>query len=199
LLASEQRRPGTLHRLLGRFDPVAAKRIHPNDGQKLLRAVEICVITRRSMTEAHSAGRDGLRGFRSLIIGLNPPREELYFRLDERCRRMFEAGLVGEVRRILLLGYSPHVKPLEAHGYKQALQVLRGVLSVEEAIFHAQRNTRRYAKRQWTWFRQEPGIEWFDGFGDDAQTQERILIAVGRFLESPPKTPDGPGQGATAG
>jgi len=185
LAEREARRPGSLHRLLKRFDPQAAGRIHPHDRQKLIRAVEICLLTRRSLSEAFAAGRDPLQGYRCLVLGLSPPRETLYARLDERCRRMFEAGLIDEVRRILLLGYSPRVKPLESHGYKQALQVLRGELAPQEALFYAQRNTRRYAKRQWTWFRQEPGIEWLAGFGDEPAIQREAIRRVERFLGQP--------------
>lgn len=182
LAAREARRPGTLHRMLSRFDPQAAGRIHPHDRQKLIRAVEICLLTRRSLTEVFASGREALRGYRCLVLGLSPRREALYERLDERCRQMFEAGLIDEVRRILLLGYSPQVKPLESHGYKQALQVLRGELTRQEAVFYAQRNTRRYAKRQWTWFRQEPGIDWLPGFGDEPSIQCEAIRRVEVFL-----------------
>lgn len=174
----ESRRPGSLHHLLRRFDPASAARIHVRDTHKLIRALEVCLLTRRPLSTALAAGRDALKGYRSLKIGLNPPREALYERLNLRCQRMFEAGLVEEVQRILSLGFSPQVKPLESHGYRQALQLLRGELTLKEALFYAQRNTRRYAKRQWTWFRQEHDIEWFDGFGDDPHTQSPALDRV---------------------
>jgi len=178
LAARNQRRPGSLHRLLRRFDPAAAARIHARDVAKLIRALEICLLTRRSLSAAFAAGRDSLQGYNLLKIGVDPPREALYTRLDERCRRMFESGLVDEVRRILWLGFSPEAKPLEAHGYRQALQYLRRELSLEAAIFQAQRNTRRYAKRQWTWFRREAGLEWFGGFGQDPALQTTVLAHV---------------------
>jgi tRNA dimethylallyltransferase len=97
---------------------------------------------------------------------------------------MFESGLVDEVRRILSLGFSPRVKPMESHGYRQALQLLRGELNLNEALFHAERNTRRYAKRQWTWFRQERDLEWFQGFGDDPGTQDAVLDRVREHLQN---------------
>ncbi len=182
LLERERRRPGALSKVLGRIDPAAARAIHSNDVRKLVRALEICVLTRRSLTSAFAAGRDRLEGYAVLKIGVNPPREELYARLDARCRRMFETGLVDEVRRILLLGFPPEVKPLESHGYRQCLQYLRGEMSLEEAVLHAQRNTRRYAKRQWTWFRRERDMEWFDGFGADQAVQEKAVDRVRAFL-----------------
>jgi tRNA dimethylallyltransferase len=178
LAERESGRRGSLHRLLSRFDPAAAARIHARDVQKLIRAMEVCLLTRRSLSEAFAAGRDPLQGFRILKIGVNPPREALYKKLDERCQWMFANGLIDEVRRILLLGFRPEIKPLESHGYRQALQYLRGELSSQEAVLSAQRNTRRYAKRQWTWFRQEQGLEWFDGFGDEAEVQTAVIARV---------------------
>ncbi|HSB18225.1 MAG TPA: tRNA (adenosine(37)-N6)-dimethylallyltransferase MiaA [Bryobacteraceae bacterium] len=178
LEAREARRPGGLHRLLRRFDPEAARRIHARDTHKLVRAVEVCLLLRRPLTDAFAAGRDPLTGFHVLKIALDPPRQALYERLDRRCERMFETGLVDEVNRILDLGFSPEVKPLESHGYKQALQHIRGELSLPEAVLQAQRNTRRYAKRQWTWFRREPGIQRFGGFGDDPDVQAAVLEQI---------------------
>ncbi len=183
LAAREARRPGLLYRLLRRLDPASAARIHPRDRHKLIRAVEVCLLLRRPLSEAFALGRDRLEGFRVLKIGLDPPREALYQRLNERCRKMFEAGLVDETRRILELGYAPDVKPLGSHGYRQAVQMLRGELTYEQALYYAQRDTRRYAKRQWTWFRREPDIVWFRGFGDDPAVQEEALGRVRQFLQ----------------
>jgi len=182
LAARERRREGSLHRILRRFDPQAASRIHPRDLPKLIRALEVCLITRRPVTELFQQGRDALGGYETLKIGLAPPRDRLYEKLDRRTRQMFETGLVDEVRGILSRGFAASVKPFESHGYRQAIQFLNGELKLEEAIFYAQRNTRRYAKRQMTWFRQEPGIVWFSGFGDDTQIQQAALECVGEFL-----------------
>ena len=182
LAARERRRSGSLHRLLRRFDPAAAARIHPNDVPKVMRAVEVCLIASRPVTEMFSEGRDQLEGFRTLKMGLAPDRDELYRRLDERCRRMFESGLVEEVRGILDRGFPMEAKPFESHGYRQAVQMLRGELNAKEALFYAQRNTRNYAKRQMTWFRKEPEMEWLKGFGDESHIQERALARVREFL-----------------
>ena len=97
---------------------------------------------------------------------------------------MFAGGLMDEVRRILDLGFPPTAKPFESHGYKQALEVLRGELSLEEAVALAQRNTRRYAKRQMTWFRREPGVRWLEGFGTDPAVEREALGLVREFLDS---------------
>jgi tRNA dimethylallyltransferase len=182
LARREERKPGSLHRLLRRFDSDAAARIHPHDVPKVMRALEVYLIARRPVTEMFREGRNGLVGFRTLKIGLSPDRDELYRRLDERCRRMFEAGLAEEVQRILDRGFSIQAKPFESHGYRQAVQLLRGELNAKEAVFYAQRNTRNYAKRQMTWFRKEPDMEWLQGFGEGPRVQGRALARVREFL-----------------
>ncbi len=187
LAAREARRPGSLHKLLGRFDPEAAQRVHARDARKLIRALEVCLLTRGSISQAFAAGRHSLQGFRWLKIGVDPPRAALYERLNTRCQRMFDQGLVDEVRRILLLGFRPEVRPLEAHGYRQALQYLRGDCSCQEAILQAQQSTRQYAKRQWTWFNKEPGLEWVKGFGDEPQVQAAVLARVKAHLDASAK------------
>ena len=182
LAVREREKPGSLHRLLGRFDAAAAARIHRNDVPKVMRALEVRLLARRPVTEMFGEGRDALEGFRTLKIGLAPDRDELYRRLDERCRRMFESGLLDEVQRILDRGFPLQAKPFESHGYRQAVQVLRGELTAKEALFYAQRNTRNYAKRQMTWFRKEPDMQWLKGFGEDAHIQEVALARVREFL-----------------
>jgi tRNA dimethylallyltransferase len=167
LLARERRRPGSLHRLLRRFDKTTAARIHENDTPKLIRAVEICLASRKPAAEVFAGGRDALEGYRVIRLGLFPDREQLYDRLERRLEAMFAGGLLEETAAILAMGYSENAKPFESIGYKQAVQVLKGELSLKEALFYARRDTRRYAKRQMTWFRQEPGLEIFRGFGDD--------------------------------
>jgi tRNA dimethylallyltransferase len=182
LAARETRRAGSLHRLLTRFDSAAAAKIHANDVPKVTRALEVCLVTRRPVSELFRQGRDALRGYRTLKLGLLPDRDILYPRLDSRCAWMFENGLVDEVSRILSLGFSPACKPFESHGYKQTLQLLNGELNLREAIFYAQRNTRNYAKRQLTWFRREPGLEWLKGFGDAPDVREMAVSRVSALL-----------------
>jgi tRNA dimethylallyltransferase len=140
------------------------------------------LLTRRPVTRLFEEGRSALEGYRTLKLGISPERTELYERLDARCAAMFRAGLADEVKRILAMGYAPDVKPFESHGYKQVLQMLRGQLNEKEALFYAQRNTRRYAKRQVTWFRQERDVQWLRGFGADPAVQAAALESVRRFL-----------------
>ncbi len=182
LAQREARRAGSLHRLLRRFDSATARKIHPHDVPKVMRALEVCLLTRRKVSELFREGRAALSGYRTLKLGLLPDRDALYERLDRRAAAMFENGLVQEVRHILDLGYAAEVKPFESHGYKQAMQSIRGELNLREAIFYAQRSTRQYAKRQLTWFRREPGLVWLKGFADTPGIRERTLDTVERFL-----------------
>jgi tRNA dimethylallyltransferase len=164
------------------MDPAAAQRIHARDRNKTIRALEVCLLTRRPITELFAGGRDTLKGFRILKIGLDPARESLYRRLDERTRGMFSAGLIEETKEILAKGYSRDCKPFESLGYRQALDVIAGKCTIEEAIVSTQQETRRYAKRQWTWFRRDPQILWLKGFGSDPAVKAIALDAARAFL-----------------
>jgi tRNA dimethylallyltransferase len=167
LRQSAQKRGTTwLHRLLSRLDAPSAARIHSNDAPKLIRAIEVCLASRQPLSQVLS--RDPLTGFRLLRIGLNPPRQHLYERLNERCATMFAAGLVDETRA-LLDRFGP-VKALDSLGYRQAMAVLAGTLTVDAGIAAAQQGHRNYAKRQMTWFRREPHVHWIDAFGDAPET-----------------------------
>lgn len=182
LAAREARRPGAVHRLLRRFDAATAARMHPNDVPKAMRALEICLSARRPATEVFAGGRDALTGYRVLKIGLFPDREKLVARLEARVEAMFAGGLVEETEAILARGVPASEKPFESIGYKQALQVVRGELSVKDAIFYSKRDTRQYAKRQMTWFRQEPGLEAVRGFGDEDEVVARVMARVEEFV-----------------
>ena len=166
-----------LHRILRRLDPAAAERIHANDVPKMIRAIEVCLASRQPMTELWQQGREPLRGFRVLRLGLNPEREALYARINQRAAKMFADGLIAETET-LLAKYGERVRPLGSLGYKQALQVLRGELDRGSALAALQQAHRNFAKRQITWFRREPDVRWLDGFGDDAQVQVEGLAAV---------------------
>ncbi len=167
---STERGSGYLHRILQRLDPVSAAKIHPNDAPKLIRAVEVCLTARGPMSELwREHGRDALRGFRILRLGLNPPREQLYDRINRRAAQMFADGLIAETQALLQrFGDARAVTPIHSLGYQQALQHLRGELTLDQAIAACQQGHRNYAKRQLTWFRREPEVTWLEGFGDDA-------------------------------
>lgn len=175
LTAREGRRPGSLHRILRRFDPPTAARIHPNDSNKILRALEVCLAGHLPMSDQFALGRKPLTGFQTLKIGLDPPRDALRRRIGERVVTMFESGLIEEVRRILALGFAETSKPFEAIGYKEALECFRGNISVSDAITAAQIATRQYAKRQMTWFRRDAATVWLAGFGAAPQVRGAAL------------------------
>ena len=178
---AQQKDSRYLHRLLARLDAAAAKRIHPNDTPKLLRGIEVCLASRRKMTEMWQQGRDPLSGFRVLRLGLNPDRNDLYARINQRASRMFESGLVEETQR-LLQKYGHPARPLESLGYKQAVQFLRGEIDRDSAISAAQQAHRNYAKRQMTWFRREPEVVWLEGFGTEREIQKRAIGQVQPLL-----------------
>ncbi len=200
--------PFPLHRLLTRLDPAAAARIHPRDTQKLIRALEVRILTRKPAPPAGHGTEPGnaLDGYTTLKIGLNPDRAVLYQTLDARAREMFrrgvferagpggagpcpadlegsiEPGLIQEVESLLASGCTGQEKPFESLGYRQALEHLRGNLSIEDAIASTQLETRQYAKRQWTWFRRDPDVIWLDGFGDSIEVIEKASDLVRRHV-----------------
>ena len=165
LSSSEAGRPGSLHRILTRLDRVAAARIHRNDVKKTIRALEVILTANQRLSEIQAACKsDALEGYRILRLGLDPPRAELYARIDARVERMFGGGLLEEVKSLVEQGWPPAAKPFESLAYTKALRHLGGLITRDEAIAEAKMMTRRYAKRQWTWFRRDPEIQWFAGF-----------------------------------
>ncbi len=158
-----------LHRFLRRLDPAAAARIHANDRQKLIRAIEL------ALAVSSPAPRQPLEGFRVLKIGLNPDRGTLYSRLNLRSQAMFDRGLIEETQSLLQSGIPPNARAMQSLGYKQAVALIAGQITREEAIADVQTKTRQYAKRQLTWFRHETGVQWLDGFGEDPDIQQRAM------------------------
>jgi tRNA dimethylallyltransferase len=141
--------------------------------------------SRQKMSELWKQGREPLRGFRILRIGLDPDRAALYDRINERAKRMFDAGLVTETSS-LIEAYGDAAWPLSSLGYKQAAQLLRGELTQEQALLAAQQVHRNYAKRQLTWFRREPDVKWLKGFGDDPQLQQEAARWVADDIPNQP-------------
>lgn len=178
-----KRGPGYLHRILRHLDRTAAEKIHRNDDSKIIRAIEVSLLARQPMSEVWKEGRDRLTGFLVLRIGLDPDREALYIRINRRAVEMFGNGLVEETRD--LIEKYPAAPPLVSLGYKQAAQLLKNEISRDEAIRAAQQGHRNYAKRQMTWFRREPDVEWIHDFGDSAAAQQRADELVDQFLKPP--------------
>jgi tRNA dimethylallyltransferase len=173
--------PGYLHRVLNRIDHKAATRIHANDVPKLIRAIEVCLASRQKMTDMWKQGRDPLRGFRILRIGLNPGRKALYERINQRAEQMFTSGLVEETQRLMQISGNS-ARPLGSLGYKQAVQFLRREVDQKTAVQAAQQAHRNYAKRQMTWFRRERDVVWLEGFGSEASVQQSAVELVEKTL-----------------
>jgi tRNA dimethylallyltransferase len=174
--------PDHLHRLLNRVDPASATRIAANDKPKTIRALEVYFLTATPLSRHLLSGRDPLQGFDILKIGLNPPRALLYERIDRRVEEMFASGLLTEVASLLDRGFNEELKPLQSLGYAQVIRYLKRKVTLAEAVLSTQLETRRYAKRQLTWFRRERDLLWFDGFGSQAEVQSVVKAHVQKFL-----------------
>jgi tRNA dimethylallyltransferase len=170
--------PGYLHRILKRMDPPSAEKIAPGDEQKLIRAVEVCLLAKKPLSEVHRAGRNPLSGWRPIKIGLSPEREALYQRIPARTDAMLAAGWIEEVRGLLASGLPADAKPFDFIGYRELRAVLQGEMKLEEARASIEQATRRYAKRQLTWFRRDVQIQWLSGFGQDISIQEQALASL---------------------
>jgi tRNA dimethylallyltransferase len=164
---------GYLHRLLARLDRETAGKIAAADEQKLIRAIEVCVLARRPVSEVHRTGRTPLVGWRALKIGLMPPREALYERIHARTDAMLAGGWIEEVQSLMESGLPEDAKPFDFIGYRELREVLRGVKKIGDARGAIQQTTRQYAKRQLTWFRRDSEVHWLAGFGDDSDVQEQ--------------------------
>lgn len=179
-LSDKKHGRGWLYKILMRLDPKSAERIHPNDKPKLIRALEVCIGARQPMSHVWEQGREVLKGFRILRIGLEPDREYLYQRINKRAAAMFQNGLVEETR--MLLKKYGEARPFDSLGYKQARALLRGDYREIDAISLAQQGHRNYAKRQLTWFRREPDLYWLHGFGDETRIRKKAEEMVEQSL-----------------
>jgi tRNA dimethylallyltransferase len=172
---AEQHGSAHLHRVLARLDPESAARISAADVQKAIRALEMRLLTGKSMGEIHRSGRDALQGYQIIKIGLLPPRAALYARIHARTAAMLAAGWLEEVRALVASGVAADAKPFQFIGYSQLREHLAGRLSEKDAVQQIQQATRRFAKRQLTWFRKEAGVHWLPGFGDTPEISAAAL------------------------
>jgi tRNA dimethylallyltransferase len=173
--SARQHRSGHLHRILSRLDADASRKISAMDEQKLIRAVEVCLIAKKPLTELHKSRRAPLEGWRVLKVGLAPDREALYARIHARTEAMLANGWLEEVRSLLDAGLPENAKPFDFIGYRELRAVLQGRLQMDKARAAIQQATRRYAKRQLTWFRRESSVHWLAGFGDQTNVQKDAL------------------------
>jgi tRNA dimethylallyltransferase len=167
-----------LHKMLKRLDLSSAARIAPRDMQKIIRAIEMRVLSGKAVSRIHQGGREPLQGYTITKIGLNPPRDKLYARINDRVHAMLTAGWLDEVRRLIAAGIPTNVKPFEFIGYGELQAHLEGRLPLYAAIAQIQQATRNFAKRQLTWFRRETSVRWLDSFGDDAEATRVSLQLV---------------------
>lgn len=177
-----------LHRILKRVDPQSAARLHPRDWSRTTRALEVRFQSKQTLSESWTRTIESetapLISAPLHIIALRPEREALYARINARTQDHFKQGLVEEVRLLLQRGISPHSNALGAHGYRRVVEYLNGTRTLHSAIEQTRLDVRHYAKRQMTWFRREPDVEWFDGFGDDEQTQRSVTNRVREILRA---------------
>jgi tRNA dimethylallyltransferase len=151
-----------LHRRLAGIDPSAAAKIHPNDAYRIVRALEINQITGDPISRHHRRHRFSDEPFAVLKIGLTMDRAALYERIDGRVDAMVAQGMLAEVRGLLKMGYTGDLKSMQAIGYRHMVAFVQGEIDWTEAVRTLKRDTRRFAKRQFTWFNAEPEIRWHE-------------------------------------
>lgn len=170
---------------LVRHDPATAATLDPSKTQRLVRALEVLYDTGQPLSAFH--GNRPPRPFRPEVVVLTRPRSALYARIDRRVDAMLEEGLLDENHRLLARGYDPALNPLRTIGYREPMAYLRGELTYAEMVRRLKRNSRRYAKRQLTWFRRHPGYRWFD-----LETSASPLSLLRAWWDDPTVLPEGP-------
>ena len=169
-----------LHARLAQADPQSAARLHPNDVRRVIRAIEIAEHASQSKSEQRDERREG--PYRVLPYGLSLPRERMYARIDARVDEMIQDGLVAEVKMLLDQGVEPKAEggAMQAIGYKEIVSALRGEYTMDRAVALVKQGSRRYAKRQWTWFRHDPRVKWFDW--TDYPDEDALLSELERTM-----------------
>lgn len=178
--------PDRLYARLAGVDPSSASKLHPRDTSKVIRALEVYELTGRSMASFQDAHGFAERPYRALLIGLLRDREALYRRIEERIDWQLTHGFVEETQGLLAKGCSRDCPAMKGLGYRQAAAYLSGECDRDEMVRRFKRDTRRFAKRQLTWFRSEPGIRWLsiDEQEPVMRTAQRVTDLIDRFLES---------------
>lgn len=169
-----------LHQRLRSVDPATADKLHPNDVRRVIRALEVYDLTGIPFSRQAELRQPADSAFEFLVLGVGWERAALYERVNRRVERMLSLGLMEEVKQLLLSGVPPQAQAMQAIGYKELVPVLTDQIPLEKAIEEMQRNTRRYAKRQWTWFRADQRVRWLDMA--DSHLLEQALEACERFL-----------------
>ena len=167
-----------LYKKLSHQDPDTAKKIHPNDTYRIIRALEVYALTGKTLTELHHAHGFKDSPFVVLKIGLHIRRELLYDRINKRAEMMINSGFVNEVKRLLTMGYSPKLKSMQSIGYRHMVNFIEGYCTWDETVRTLKRDTRRYAKRQMTWFKADPEVIW-----KEPESVEDIKGLIKKFLQ----------------
>lgn len=168
-----------MHERLMGLDPESARRIHPHDRVRVIRALEVSTLTGKPLSSLIERHRFENRAFKSLKICLQIDRDRLYHRIDHRCTRMIESGLVEETQALMDEGYGPDLKPMKALGYRHAVRHLQGEWSLDKTLERLCRDTRRYAKRQLTWFRADPEMQWIS-----IDAAEEVFRRIEAFVDA---------------
>lgn len=177
---AEEKGPAFLYQRLSEVDPEAAAHIHSHDLFRTIRALEVFESTGIPISFFRDQHRFGDRPYLTLKIGLEMDPQKLYRRIEERVDRMIERGLLKEVEHLLGMGYRPELKPMRSLGYKQMVQFLSKQLGWDEAVRQMKRDTRHYAKRQWTWFKADKEVRWRDGSADRKKIFSEVRFFLGR-------------------
>lgn len=180
LQGEEKHGPGSLHKRLQAVDPVLAEQLAPQNLVRIVRALEVFYQSGQPLSELQARHAAVPSPFRVITIGLAPRRELLYERIDRRVEAMMAAGLLAETEALLASGYSPRLKALQTIGYRECIDHLAGDTSLQEAVGLIQRNSRRYAKRQMTWFKRDNEIIWLDSLREFA----KVLMLIDHFTMS---------------
>lgn len=172
--------PEHIYKMLMRFDKVAAAKIAVKDWSRSIRALEVYFQTKRSITEWQQKMPEALPFVKRIcIFALNPPREELYNKINTRVDKMFNDGLIAEVENLLKCGVPPNAKAFGGHGYRRVVEYLQGQRSLESCIEQTKLDTRHYAKRQLTWWRHTSGVNWLNAFGNEEKLVSEVLKIIG--------------------
>jgi tRNA dimethylallyltransferase len=180
----ERRGAEHLHRILRRLDPRSAARFFPRDWPRVQRALEVWLQTGRSLSDLVGTRTEPPAcAARIHVLALLPPRKELYRRIDVRTEAHFALDLGHEAIILLNRGVPRESNALGAHGYRRIVEFIYGERDYESAVEQTKLDVRHYAKRQLTWFRREPGVEWFEGFGEDPSVQERVAARIAELID----------------
>lgn len=173
-----------LHSKLKKFDPISANKIHPNNLRRIIRALEVCLKTGKPFSYYEEMTKKQKSPYELVMIGMTMEREKLYERINRRVEIMIEKGFVEEVKNLLAMGYSKDLNSMQGLGYRQIIEYLEGERSLDETINLIARDTRRYAKRQYTWFLRDKSIIWFDVAKED---KKKVIEYIVKMIEGKTK------------